>query len=120
MKTTRSQKYYKESQKRRDYCKIYNNSSIAKESFKRYYNKLKMSVFALLGMECVRCGFDDLRALQIDHINGGGAKEIKSFTRNKYKVLHEKILNGSKEYQVLCANCNWIKRSENNENRKSK
>lgn len=26
-----------------------------------------------------------------------------------------RVLTNSSEYQLLCANCNWIKRSENNE-----
>ena len=58
----------------------------------------------VLGRKCVRCGFDDIRALQIDHINNDGYKE------NRVKMYH-KILRGDTEgYQVLCANCNWIKR----------
>ena len=68
------------------------------------------------GGQCSRCGFSDIRALQIDHVNGGGCQEIKRHTLSGYykKVMDNK--NG--KYQLLCANCNWIKRYENGECRK--
>lgn len=69
------------------------------------------------GAFCKRCGFDDIRALQIDHIHGGGYKEHQAIGADAIK---RKIINNPeqavKDYQVLCANCNWIKKSENNEN----
>jgi hypothetical protein len=73
--------------------------------------ELKIKVFERLGNKCVRCGFSDLRALQIDHINGGGRKELENTSRYKY---HKKLLEISEEelfsnYQILCANCNQIK-----------
>ena len=75
-------------------------------------------VLTLLGDCCAQCGFSDSRALQIDHINGGGNKEriqMKSNTK-----LYTKILSfGTYGYQLLCANCNWIKRVENKEYRSS-
>lgn len=45
--------------------------------------------------------------------------------QNFYNVVekHEEIMkiieNEEGKYQLLCANCNWIKRFENNETRKS-
>lgn len=74
----------------------------------------------MLSFECVRCGFTDIRALQIDHVNGGGSKERKQAKKGIYKHILDKIKNGSKEYQVLCANCNWIKRCENREYNRGK
>ena len=69
---------------------------------------------------CARCNFSDVRALQIDHINGGGTKEVRelneTFGMSFYSYL---IVSDFPEgYQVLCANCNWIKKAENNEVRK--
>lgn len=70
-----------------------------------------------LGGKCQRCGFTDYRALQIDHVNGGGCKEIRGST--SVHTYYTKVINDStNSYQVLCANCNWIKRSEQNENPK--
>ena len=81
-----------------------------------YTKRQKSAILELLGKKCVRCGFEDDRALQIDHVNGGGVKEKKKMTGGTYYVfVVKRILAGSKKYQVLCANCNWIKRFENNE-----
>ena len=80
--------------------------------------RVKTEVYRLLGNKCVRCGFDDIRALQIDHVNGRGNLERQKKGRggtNFYFFLLKELHNGSKEYQILCANCNWIKRSENKE-----
>lgn len=74
-------------------------------------------VLQLLGDKCIRCGFTDKRALQIDHINGGGGAEFKNASSNNkrfyYKKVIESITKQEGKYQLLCANCNWIKRSEN-------
>lgn len=69
----------------------------------------------LLGSKCVKCGYNDWRALQIDHINGGGRKEILNFGSKYRKIIKQKIIEGSKDYQILCANCNRIKVFENGE-----
>lgn len=64
--------------------------------------RLRNAVFALLGESCSRCGFEDRRALQIDHINGDGRKERSE--NNTLKLL-TKILamkNPEEEYQTLC------------------
>ena len=75
----------------------------------------KLKVYNLLGNKCVKCGFDDPRALQVDHINGGGKKDIRN---NSGYMRYRKIMNdplAKEHYQILCANCNWIKRHENKE-----
>ncbi len=79
---------------------------------KRYYDKLRAQALAALGNACVRCGFDDWRALQIDHINGGGSQEKKQI---HVESLYRRVIAGTPGYQCLCANCNWIKRYENGE-----
>lgn len=82
---------------------------------RKYKRKIRLALVAALGGKCVRCGFDDERALQVDHVNGGGVKEARALTGMKNKVILDKVLKGSEDYQLLCANCNWIKRVENNE-----
>lgn len=76
---------------------------------------LKTEVFRLLGNKCVRCGFTDVRALQVDHVHGGGVKELRSLTKNIHVLVLESIRRGEQKYQLLCANCNWIKVHENHE-----
>lgn len=88
-----------------------------KKAYNRAYHKaqskvLRVAVLVLLGNRCVQCGFSDSRALQVDHIRGGGGKErAKLFSRG----IYWRILRGARGYQLLCANCNWIKRSMRNE-----
>ena len=75
--------------------------------------ELRQQGITKLGGKCIKCGFSDIRALQFDHINGGGKRELKrTGTMTRYiAVLKD---NGTK-YQLLCANCNWIKKYDNNE-----
>ena len=83
--------------------------SMTYEGRKESYNKKRLEVILALGNICCRCGFSDIRALQIDHINGGGSKERKTKSGKSY-LYH--VLKDLSKYQLLCANCNWIKRYE--------
>ena len=51
----------------------------------------------------------DIRCLQVDHINGGGTQERK---RIGNYAIYGKILKDTTGYQLLCANCNSIKKHE--------
>jgi len=78
-----------------------------------YQKKLRMAVVEKLGGCCVKCGFSDDRALQLDHINGGGKKDR---IHRSWQVMYKEIISGKDtSIQLLCANCNWIKRFENRE-----
>lgn len=84
--------------------------------------KIKIIVLTKYGngkLACVHCGFDDLRALCIDHIDGGGKEEYDSLPSPD--AMYRKLIknNYPKGYQTLCMNCNWIKRDENKELEKS-
>lgn len=84
--------------------------------WKRYYQKqLKKDLMKVLEQDrCVRCGFTDIRALQFDHIHGDGFKDKRGSTRRMLDyILHPD--EAREKLQLLCANCNWIKRAENNE-----
>lgn len=74
--------------------------------------RLKQRAFEKLGGCCGRCGITDIRCLQIDHINGGGVKELRTI---QSAGIRRKIVQGKTGYQLLCANCNWVKRYEQNE-----
>lgn len=67
---------------------------------------------------CISCEEDNLQILQIDHIHGGGRKEKLRFggAATFYSSLLKVPLSETKsKYQILCGNCNWIKRVENGE-----
>jgi len=84
------------------------------------YVELKKCVLLYYGkgkLACVKCGFDDIRALSIDHIKGNGGQHRKEkgvgggvwfyrwLEKHKYP----------KGYQTLCMNCQRIKQVENKE-----
>ena len=75
----------------------------------------RIRVMMFLGGKCERCGFNDYRALQFDHINGDGAKQRREFGGRNSGAMARYIIQHPSEFQVLCANCNWIKRAEKNE-----
>jgi len=82
-------------------------------------SNFRKAAILVLGARCVICGFSDMRALQIDHKKGGGSKERKNTSQYTiYKKVYRLAVDGEAgDYQVLCANCNWIKRHENSESR---
>ena len=58
----------------------------------------------------------DTRILVIDHINGGGCKQkrelgVQGAQFYRWLMKH----NFPKGYQIICHNCNWIKKWEQNE-----
>lgn len=82
----------------------------------RLRREIREKIFSILGDKCVRCGYCDKRALQVDHINGGGNKESRSMSQS---AMYRKVIEvGKAEYQILCANCNVLKNVENKENLK--
>lgn len=104
--------------RKRQYEKDYyeNHLEIRKLQKLQTRRKLRMKIIVLLGGKCIQCGESDVRCLQIDHINGGGGKERKSLSVWKYyqKVL-ESVKMNKREYQCLCANCNFKKRNAKNQ-----
>ena len=83
------------------------------------YSRIKSEIFKFLGDKCKDCGYDkDVRALCIDHVNGGGSEERRKHKGSYYNIIHDRIMSGSIEYQLLCAICNMIKKIEKNEGRK--
>ena len=108
---------YKHSEEGRAVIRAYQNrykrTDMGKANHLRQVRKARQRAIAALGGKCVHCGFDDWRALQIDHVNGGGCREEKQIGGHG---IIRKVLRGETEgYQLLCANCNWIKFYEKKE-----
>ena len=79
---------------------------------------VRSKIYDILGDKCIKCGFSDKRALQFDHINGGGSEERRKF--NSYQIMKfysENPILAKQKLQVLCANCNWIKKHDEYENK---
>ena len=75
--------------------------------------QLKIEVLTHYGngkLSCVRCGFEDIRALTIDHIKGGGWKHRRSLGLSG-NMFYRWLQRNSypKGYQTLCMNCQLIK-----------
>lgn len=92
--------------------------SQTQNAHRKQNQKRRLELMQLLGgAKCIKCGFSDIRALQFDHINGKGnlfREKIGGYTHSV--IFYSKNPDIAKhELQVLCANCNWIKRYENNE-----
>lgn len=80
----------------------------------------RRQVVAALGGKCAVCGYDDVRALVLDHKNGDGDTDRKSVGSKiaRYYVAH--LDEAAEKLQVLCANCNMIKAFDNNEHNKTR
>ena len=90
------------------------------EYFHNHRTKHRMEIISILGIMCANCGFDDIRALQVDHVNGGGSIHRRNSKSSiYYKEILEEIKSGSKKYQILCANCNQIKKYTHREYNKN-
>lgn len=85
---------------------------------KEYSIKIRTLVLTHYGngkCVCGRCGFADIRALSIDHINGNG-NQMRKVDGNGVDFYNQLKKRGFPEgYQTLCMNCQFIKRDLNKE-----
>lgn len=101
---------------RRSYVK---NREKVRAYGKQYRTKIRMKILSHYGgspPKCARCGYTDFRALTIDHIEGGGGKHYQNLGGSGF-YFHRWIIqnNFPPGLQILCMNCQWIKRWENKE-----
>jgi len=84
---------------------------------KKSREKVKREVISHYSQDkscCQKCGLNDMRALTIDHIEGGGNRHKKEIKKTYiYYWLREH--NYPIGYQVLCMSCQFIKRAERRE-----
>jgi hypothetical protein len=92
----------------------YNKSkhgSLIRKQYTLSVKILVLQVYSKGTMRCKKCGFDNLNALSIDHIKGGGSRHRKKLNTSGigfYRWLRDnKYPSG---FQVLCMNCQWLKR----------
>ena len=108
-------KYYHLKKYKYYYARYHKDLEKSRQEDRKYYNEKRFELLEYLGGKCKKCAFDDPRALQIDHINGGGNQEVRAGISFNSHSLLKRVRNDPEKYQLLCANCNWIKRYENKE-----
>lgn len=78
----------------------------------RYMRKLKVDTINAYGGECKRCGFDDIRALTIDHTDQRGCdhRDHKDRKYTGWRLYHFLKRSGfpKKGFRCLCGNCQMI------------
>ena len=85
------------------------NTRLARQDYRQ-------AILFLLGDKCAKCGIDDPRVLQVDHIYGGGHQDRQLFgSGGTWAFTKDVLQHTTRKYQLLCANCNWIKRWERGE-----
>ena len=88
----------------------------SRDKHKGYRLAIKTEVLTHYGngkLACMNCGFSDIRALCIDHINGKELAESGSrrATSGYGLYMYLRSANYPSGYQTLCFNCNTIKKS---------
>jgi len=83
------------------------NRSISNAACRKHYISLKNECFSVLGDRCSICGCNQTECLQFDHKRDNGTQERRIL---KPAQVFRRIIENPDEYQVLCANCNWLKR----------
>lgn len=77
-----------------------------RQQSKRATDKLRAVVFAEYGNKCVCCQESAQEFMTIDHINGRGSHDRKTFGARMYRWLKK---NGfpKDNFRLLCMNCNF-------------
>lgn len=88
-----------------------------KENQRRSRGKVRLEVIRHYSPEvkCKKCGFGDIRVLTIDHIDGRTKKERENKVSGWKLYTKIRQSNYPDGYQVLCMNCQFIKRVERGE-----
>ena len=75
--------------------------------YSRRYREIAMQVIGHGKTECVRCGCDDKRLLEINHKNGGGGKEMEAGKKSHqfYRNI-ARLKRGTDDLELLCRVCN--------------
>lgn len=71
----------------------------------RRYREIALNVIGGGKIECVRCGCDDVRMLEINHKNGGGGKEMKGNSQSFYRDI-ARLKRRCDDLELLCRVCN--------------
>lgn len=93
--------YYRHQERMKNRCKPRNDER----------KRLILTHYGGGNCRCVQCGFSDIRALSIDHLNGDGyghRKRVGNGIHLYNWLIKNKFPSG---FQTLCMNCQFIKRA---------
>jgi hypothetical protein len=80
----------------------------------------KDKIFQIFDNRCSKCGFNNISCLTLDHRKGEGRKERKSrfggYYIRFYKYYSEHPEEAKQNLELLCFNCNLVKKHLNGEN----
>jgi hypothetical protein len=82
----------------------------ANRDHKKQYANLRKSVLLVVGrgnVVCVNCGCDRPELLEVNHINGGGGKEIRASAGKFYQQI-VKLQRPVDDLNLLCKVCNAL------------
>lgn len=98
---------FKDKQKNRDYQKDWAKNNRASQL--NYIHEIKIKAIEKLGGKCVNCGCDDIKALEFNHINGGGSDERRKNNGGLSKKLYLDIVAGRRnDIDLRCKVCNAL------------
>ena len=110
---------YKNSENRRKHWheRVRNDPTFtdkSKRNHKIYSLKVKKEVLAHYGglpPKCAKCGYADIRALTIDHIDGGGNAHRKQIAKTSSIGFYAWLRRNKypEGFQVLCMNDQFLK-----------
>ena len=84
-----------------------------KERIRRRENNLREKALEIVGrgkLECINCGCNKIKILEINHKNGGGSEEVKKYYKGRY-TFYSAIISGKRsieDVEILCKPCNQI------------
>lgn len=85
------------------------NRSRWMQTRREHRKRLRDLVLAKYNSRCNSCGFDNPKALQIDHIQNDGMVDRQRWKGAPPAYLRAILADDGSRYQLLCANCNSIK-----------
>ena len=77
-----------------------------RETQRDYIRNLRLRVIQKLGGKCVNCGCDDIKALELNHKNGGGNKE--NLLRRQKSLYLDIIAGRRNDIELTCKICNSL------------
>ncbi len=119
-------KHYREinrdyaNERNREYYQIHREQILVRMRVtqRKRSQKLKTQVLVYYGADnllaCVKCGFSNIDALTIDHINGNGSKHRRDLCNHSGVSFYYWLVknNYPEGYQTLCMNCQFIEQDK--------